>query len=200
MQKLSLYDKTTLALDLAWMPMHFITKRRCFELLIRDKVDALDATYNRIQSHEDWFALPESRLFENLPAISSPSQIYRIPSIVILNDRFVKRHTIAPTKGIGKKELCDLFSNTCQICKNKFRASQLTVEHVYPRSKGGTNDDFNLTLTCVRCNNQKNDAERWLDADGNELTGISVADYTRAKFQVEHHRTEWEPFFIRKKK
>jgi len=33
-----------------------------------------------------------------------------------------------------------------------------TLDHIKPRSKGGTNDDDNLQLLCRRCNRAKSDS------------------------------------------
>lgn len=197
-KKTNLYDKVTLALNPAWMPSHFLTKRRCFELLIRDKVDCLDSTFNKISTTDEWFSLDSNRYFKNPPIISSPKEVYILPSIVILNDNFIKGNTIAKSN-VTLDEMCRIFNFTCQICKGKFRKNKLSVEHVYPRALGGSDDDFNKTLTCIRCNNQKNDAEKWFDKNGQELKGITLAEYTKMKFQVSEHRPEWEHFFIRKK-
>lgn len=40
---------------------------------------------------------------------------------------------------------------TCHYC----RAEATTVDHVIPRSKGGTNEQSNLVAACVRCNASK---------------------------------------------
>jgi 5-methylcytosine-specific restriction endonuclease McrA len=32
----------------------------------------------------------------------------------------------------------------------------MIVEHIYPRSKGGTNDSFNIITACSDCNVRKN--------------------------------------------
>lgn len=40
----------------------------------------------------------------------------------------------------------------CRYCGKSGTASQLQVDHVTPRSKGGTNDPSNLIAACVECN------------------------------------------------
>jgi len=37
---------------------------------------------------------------------------------------------------------------------------ELTIEHIIPRSLGGTNDDANIALACPPCN-QKKGREAW---------------------------------------
>ena len=45
---------------------------------------------------------------------------------------------------------------TCQYCGNDDR-EKMTVDHVIPISKGGTDEDFNLVAACQKCNYSKND-------------------------------------------
>lgn len=42
--------------------------------------------------------------------------------------------------------------------------SRLTIDHVRPRSKGGTNDLGNLVLACKLCNRRKADRLDWVVA------------------------------------
>ncbi len=44
---------------------------------------------------------------------------------------------------------------TCQYCKNKFRASELTLDHVHPRSLGGATAWDNIVAACHACNFEK---------------------------------------------
>jgi 5-methylcytosine-specific restriction endonuclease McrA len=43
----------------------------------------------------------------------------------------------------------------CQYCGNKFDASDLTFEHVVPRSAGGQTRWDNIVAACDRCNSLK---------------------------------------------
>lgn len=44
---------------------------------------------------------------------------------------------------------------TCQYCGRKPPEVVLEVDHIYPRSQGGTDDDLNLITACFECNNGK---------------------------------------------
>lgn len=60
----------------------------------------------------------------------------------------------------GKIPLCNrwLFArdnNTCLYCGNQFRTSQLTLDHIIPRSRGGKKTWMNSATACKRCNVQK---------------------------------------------
>ncbi|HEX2269461.1 MAG TPA: HNH endonuclease [Pyrinomonadaceae bacterium] len=43
----------------------------------------------------------------------------------------------------------------CQYCGGKKAASELTLDHILPRSRGGDNSPFNVVTACVSCNQRK---------------------------------------------
>lgn len=45
----------------------------------------------------------------------------------------------------------------CGYCGNKVPLEEMTVDHVTPASKGGTDDEANLLCSCRRCNAEKGD-------------------------------------------
>lgn len=58
----------------------------------------------------------------------------------------------------GHKNRFDILARdnfTCQYCGRKAPDVELEVDHIYPRSKGGYNDEKNLVTACVECNGKK---------------------------------------------
>ena len=43
----------------------------------------------------------------------------------------------------------------CQYCGDKKSVSELTLDHILPRSRGGDNSPVNIVTACVACNNRK---------------------------------------------
>ena len=43
----------------------------------------------------------------------------------------------------------------CQYCGEKKNSSELTLDHILPRSRGGDNSPVNIVTACVACNNRK---------------------------------------------
>lgn len=43
----------------------------------------------------------------------------------------------------------------CFHCGKQLKINQVNIDHYYPKSKGGTNDYFNIVLSCKRCNKYK---------------------------------------------
>ena len=46
-------------------------------------------------------------------------------------------------------------SNKCTFCGKPLKAGNVTLDHYYPKSKGGTYDVFNLVASCKQCNRLK---------------------------------------------
>jgi len=71
------------------------------------------------------------------------------PSVIRLN-RFVKM----PFKKVelSRKNIMRRDNLSCQYCGSGFR---LTIDHVYPKSRGGNDTWENLVTACVSCNNVK---------------------------------------------
>ena len=47
----------------------------------------------------------------------------------------------------------------CQLCGAAPKDTRLHVDHIVPRSKGGTNDPSNLQVLCVSCNRGKSNRD-----------------------------------------
>lgn len=47
--------------------------------------------------------------------------------------------------------------NTCLYCERVFEPLDLTLDHIIPASRGGTNLDTNLATSCNPCQNRKGD-------------------------------------------
>jgi 5-methylcytosine-specific restriction endonuclease McrA len=45
----------------------------------------------------------------------------------------------------------------CQYCGRRFDAADLTLDHVFPKSRGGKATWENLVTACMECNQRKND-------------------------------------------
>jgi hypothetical protein len=71
---------------------------------------------------------------------------------------------------VGSKLRWKVFSRdnyTCQYCGRRPPDAVLEVEHVVPVSKGGKDEETNLTTACEECNRGKSDQEVW--QHGSEL-------------------------------
>ncbi len=90
-------------------------------------------------------------------SISSPTTVINLPSVIALKEYVPQNRNPAFTR--FNVFLRDRFS--CQYCGNGFSASDLTFDHVVPRSRGGRTNWTNVVAACSPCNLRK----------GNKLPG-----------------------------
>jgi hypothetical protein len=86
-----------------------------------------------------------------------------------------------------RQEVAERAQFCCEYCRCqlKFSADSFSVEHIVPRSGGGSDALSNLALSCQRCNNAKFVATEAIDP----LTGRSAPLY--------HPRTHrWSEHFV----
>ena len=84
-------------------------------------------------------------------AVSSPSFSMKLPSVVCLKSYVQPSRFPAFTR--FNVFLRDRF--TCQYCNGDFATSELTFDHVIPKSRGGRTSWQNVVTACSPCNLQK---------------------------------------------
>ena len=87
--------------------------------------------------------------FWEKPIMSAGGDYYYVPKTVMVK-KYVKlsrRHT--PTK----RNIFLRDSYTCQYCG--VDDAKMTIDHVFPKSRGGRDTWENLAAACIKCNNKK---------------------------------------------
>jgi 5-methylcytosine-specific restriction endonuclease McrA len=86
--------------------------------------------------------------------VHSTSRSVSVPSVIRL---LTYRHIPQQSRALSRKNILLRDRNTCQFCGRIFSASDLTLDHVVPRSRGGHSSWENLVACCYECNNRKGD-------------------------------------------
>jgi 5-methylcytosine-specific restriction endonuclease McrA len=84
--------------------------------------------------------------------LHSARQVLRVPSVIRLLEY---RRIPHQTRALSRKNILLRDRNTCQYCGIVLSASDLTLDHVVPRSRGGTSTWENLVACCHECNRRK---------------------------------------------
>ncbi|MEO0478173.1 MAG: HNH endonuclease [Planctomycetota bacterium] len=142
-------DSPSLVLNRSWMPVHVTTVRRALTMVFAEQARAIDPGDLQTHDFESWWALGPCSSDRVIVSTSGP---LRPPEVVQLA-RFDKVPTFrTPFSRAGLFRRDDY---QCQYCGAKPEPSKLTVDHVVPRSRGGTTGWDNCAVACRRCNSAK---------------------------------------------
>lgn len=72
----------------------------------------------------------------------------------------LKATTSSEAKRLWKKQIKEQWNYQCAYCGSE---ENLTIDHIVPRSKGGSDFSKNVVCSCNECNQEKshNDWEEW---------------------------------------
>ena len=122
-----------LVLNASYEPVNVCTVRRAAVLLLKRRAEVLEAA--------DW-ALHAENLTLPHPVVIRLTTYVRIPRD-------------AHSRKITRRAVFARDHWSCQYCG--VERSTLTVDHVIPRSKGGSSSWDNIVTCCVPCNRRKGD-------------------------------------------
>ncbi len=74
------------------------------------------------------------------------------PSVIRLTEYI---HIPFERRSLSRKNILLRDHSTCQYCGKQYTPSELTLDHVLPRSRGGESAWDNLVACCKRCNHRK---------------------------------------------
>lgn len=145
-------DGHVLVLNKSWVAVNIATVRRAMTLLYQGVARAVHPHDYRLYDFDDWCEL--SKLKEEGRYIHTPTISIRVPDVIQLYafNGFFRQEVRFSRRNIFERD-----KNTCQYCGRRYAKSELTIDHVVPRSKGGYDSWENLVLACVKCNVRKGD-------------------------------------------
>ena len=121
-------NNLTLILNASYLPLGVCNSKRAICLYFLDKVDIL-MNYDH--------------------HIHSPSMQMKVPSVIKLK-KYVSFNSLDVV--LNRKNLLMRDQSSCQYCGSK---SNLTIDHIIPKQKGGKDSWENLIIACSPCNSRK---------------------------------------------
>ena len=119
-----------LVLNATYEPINVCTVRRAVVLLLKEKAELVERSRRELHSENTTLARP----------------------VVIRLIAYVNVPRDAHRRKITRRAVFARDSWTCQYCGSR---SNLTVDHVIPRSKGGESSWENIVASCAPCNRRK---------------------------------------------
>jgi 5-methylcytosine-specific restriction endonuclease McrA len=121
-----------LVLNATYEPINVCTVRRAVVLLLKSKAEVVERATWELRSESTAMARPV--VIRLVTYVNVPRDTHR---------RKITRRAVFARDGW-----------TCQYCGSR---ANLTVDHVIPRSKGGSSDWDNIVASCAPCNRRKAD-------------------------------------------
>lgn len=122
-----------LVLNASYEPINVCTVRRAVVLLLKEKAEVIEQT--------------ERELHSATTTLTRPAVIRLVSYVRVPRDTHRRK--------ITRRAVFARDDWTCQYCGSR---TQLTVDHVIPRSKGGGSTWDNIVAACAPCNRRKGDS------------------------------------------
>ena len=154
------------------MPVHITSVRRALRLLYCEIALAVDGEY-RTFDFMGWLDLDLRG-----ETIGLVGRAMRVPRVILLRgfDRLPRREVRFSRFNVYARD-----RGQCQYCAQRLPRAELNLDHVLPRSRGGTSVWENVVCSCVGCNRMK----------GNRTPGEAGMRLVRRPF-----RPQWTPFVV----
>ena len=148
---------SVLVLNRSFVAVHITNVRRAITLLFRDLAEVVHIEDGRYSAYpfDSWRELSALQASLRTPdqdwvrAVGYELQAPRVIRLVAC-DR-------GPRQGLrfNRRNVFARDGNLCQYCGHHFPTSELSLDHVVPRSRGGNTSWENIVCACVACNVRK---------------------------------------------
>jgi len=184
----ALLNSKVLVLNRSYLPVHVTSVKRAFALLYQGVARAVDEQY-RTFDFESWRHLAIEVNDEKVGVVGG---FVRVPRVLLLiaYERVPKRHVRFSRFNIYERD-----NNICQYCGRRLPRTELNLDHVIPRSRGGMSTWENVVCSCHSCNRRK--GGKTPDEAGMRLIGRPKrpqwTPFSTEMFSLRRYR-EWMPF------
>jgi 5-methylcytosine-specific restriction endonuclease McrA len=151
-------ESSVLVLNKMFMAVHVISVKRAFCLLCKELAEVVSLEDGQFATYdfETWRELSEYRRTNFRPEeddwVRTVNAEIQVPRVIRLfaYDKLPKQ-----TVKFNRRNIFARDHNQCQYCGKKFPTSELSLDHIVPRSQGGGSTWENIVCACVRCNVRK---------------------------------------------
>jgi 5-methylcytosine-specific restriction endonuclease McrA len=150
-------SQSVLVLNRLYMAIRVVNVRRAMTLLYRELAEVVSVEDGQYLSYDftDWIDVSQARAaFEpdRHDWIHTVRFQIAVPRIVrLLAYDKLPRSTVK----LNRRNLYARDRNRCQYCGRHCTTSELSLDHVVPRSQGGITSWQNMVCACIRCNVRK---------------------------------------------
>ena len=142
-------NRPTLVLNRIWQPVGVAPVARSLTLVAAERARFVDPADYQQYTWADWTRfIPK----DDEPFIQAVTFRIRVPEVITLTE-----YDRVPTNAVtfSRRNIYKRDRYTCQYCHTQLGSENLTIDHVLPRSRGGTSTWENCVLACLECNKRK---------------------------------------------
>ena len=155
-------NSSVLVLNRFYMAVHVVNVRRALSLLFRELAEVVHLEDGQYANYDfaSWREISQlKRELEEMDEEEFRNDWIRSVNFDIQTPRIVRlmRYGKVPkmTVRFNRRNIFARDKNHCQYCGRTFATSELSLDHVVPRSQGGGSTWENIVCSCVRCNSKK---------------------------------------------
>jgi 5-methylcytosine-specific restriction endonuclease McrA len=159
----SALTSSVLVLNRHYTAVRVVTARRAFALLYKNFAEVIDQDRDQFDAFDfsSWVSRSQERHQRPVSHdqfVTTPRQAILVPRVIrlVTYDKVPKREVKFSRRNILARD-----ENRCQYCGKRFSASQLSVDHVTPKSRGGKSTWTNVVAACNPCNTRKGGRLPW---------------------------------------
>jgi 5-methylcytosine-specific restriction endonuclease McrA len=133
-ESMEIASRAVLVLNATYEPLNIVSVQRAVVLLLKEKAEVVEAAQAKLRAEHFVISWP---------------LVIRLVAFVPIPRRLplpLSRRTVLAR---------DMY--TCQYCGQQPSKSELTIDHVIPRSRGGATSWENVVTACAPCNRRKGD-------------------------------------------
>ncbi len=160
MQNVRALESSVLVLNKFYAAVHIVNVKRAFALLFKESAEVVSIDNGQYNSYDfsSWvdvsafkaeYELPDEDPYESIRTFSIEIRVPKIIRLVVY-DKLPKARVKFNRKNIFARD-----KNICQYCGKRFPTSELSLDHVMPRTQGGISTWKNIVCACTDCNKHK---------------------------------------------
>ncbi len=151
-------ESNVLTLNRLYLAIHVISAKRAFSLLCKGLAEVIDSQDGSFVNYDfsSWQEISEFRRQNprcpNDDWVRTVHTEIQVPRIIrLLSYERMPRQTVK----FNRRNIFARDHNLCQYCGKRFSTSDLSLDHVIPRSQGGGATWENIVCACLSCNIKK---------------------------------------------
>lgn len=151
-------ESQVLTLNKLFLAIHVISVKRAFCLLAKGLAEVVSTEEGQFATYdfESWRELSAFRnqnfREDHDDWIRTVNEEIQVPRIIrLLSYERLPKQTVK----FNRRNLFARDHNQCQYCAKKLPTTELTLDHVVPRSQGGQSTWENIVCACLPCNIRK---------------------------------------------